>query len=86
MEGDIVIACTDGVFDNLFTDDIIRIACDSAHLGPQVIAKRVADASSEIAQNGDAFTPFQDGALKAGQLWKGGKLDDITVLAAIITR
>lgn len=73
------------MFDNLFTDDIVRIIVQSTHLGPQAIAKRVAQVAHEVASRGDGYTPFQDGAQKAGQFWRGGKLDDITVLAAIIT-
>lgn len=64
----------------------MRIIVESLHLGPQWMAKRVADAASEVARNGEAYTPFQDGAFKAGQLWKGGKLDDITVIVAIVSK
>jgi protein phosphatase PTC7 len=83
--GDIIVACTDGVFDNLFTEAILRIVNDSTGLEPSFIAQRIATAAHTIGCDPTAFTPFQDGAQKTGQLWQGGKLDDISCVVAKIS-
>jgi len=83
--GDIIVACTDGVFDNLFTEAIVRIVNDSLLLDPPAIAQRLAAAAHTIGCDPSAFTPFQDGAQKTGQLWQGGKLDDISCVVAKVS-
>jgi len=85
QSGDIIIACTDGVFDNLFTDAIIRIVNDSVAMEPAQIADRIAAAAHSVGCDTTAFTPFQDGAQKTGQLWQGGKLDDISCVVARVS-
>jgi len=85
QSGDIIVAATDGVFDNLFTDAIIRIVNDSISLEPTEIAQRLAAAAHTVGCDPSAFTPFQDGAQKTGQLWQGGKLDDITCIIAKVS-
>jgi len=83
--GDIIVAATDGVFDNLFSDAIVRIVSDSISLDPNDIAQRLAAAAHTIGCDPSASTPFQDGAQKTGQLWHGGKLDDITCIVAKVS-
>jgi len=83
--GDIIVACTDGVFDNLFTEAIVRIVNDSIGLEPVLIAQRIATAAHTIGCDPTAFSPFQDGAQKTGQLWQGGKLDDISCVVAKVS-
>lgn len=85
QSGDIIVACTDGVFDNLFTDAILRIVNDSTGMDPAQIADRIASAAHTIGCDTTAFTPFQDGAQKTGQLWQGGKLDDISCVVAKVS-
>jgi len=85
QSGDIIVVCTDGVFDNLFTDAIIRIVNDSAGMDPAQIADRIAAAAHSVGCDNTAFTPFQDGAQKTGQLWQGGKLDDISCVVAKVS-
>jgi len=85
QSGDIIVAATDGVFDNLFTEVIIRIVNDCISLDPTEIAQRLAAAAHTVGCDHTAFTPFQDGAQKTGQLWQGGKLDDITCIVAKVS-
>ncbi len=83
-EGDVLVACTDGVFDNLFTEDVVRMVTESAGVAPGELAQKLAEAASRVASDGEAQTPFQEAARNAGQVWQGGKLDDITVLVATV--
>jgi len=83
--GDVLVACTDGVFDNLFTEGIIKIVNDSMGMDPAEIAQRIATAAHVVGCDSTAFTPFQDGAQKTGQLWQGGKLDDISCVVAKVS-
>jgi len=85
QSGDIIVAATDGVFDNLFTDAIVKIVNESINLEPTEIAQRIASAAHTTGCDPTVFTPFQDGAQKTGQIWQGGKLDDITCVVARVS-
>lgn len=85
QSGDIIVAATDGVFDNLFTNAIVKIVNESINLEPTEIAQRIASAAHTTGCDPTVFTPFQDGAQKTGQIWQGGKLDDITCVVARVS-
>ncbi|KAL8153969.1 hypothetical protein V2J09_011729 [Rumex salicifolius] len=85
--GDVVIAGTDGLFDNLYNNEVIAVVVHSkrARLGPQVTAQKIASLARQRAQDRNRQTPFSTAAQDAGFRYYGGKLDDITVVVSYIT-
>ncbi|XP_009600510.1 probable protein phosphatase 2C 55 [Nicotiana tomentosiformis] len=84
--GDVLIAGTDGLFDNLYDEDIKVVVLQSveAGLGPQMTAQRIAELAQQRAMDTNKSSPFSDGAQEAGFEYHGGKLDDITVVVSYI--
>ncbi|GKA24796.1 probable protein phosphatase 2C 55 isoform X1 [Tanacetum coccineum] len=85
--GDVIVAGTDGLFDNLYNNDITAVVIHAvrAGLGPQVMAQKIAALARQRAQEKDRQTPFSAAAQEAGIRYYGGKLDDITVVVSYIT-
>ncbi|KAL9255532.1 putative protein phosphatase 2C 55 [Drosera capensis] len=85
--GDVVVAGTDGLFDNLYNNEISSIVVHGVrtHLEPQVTAQKIAVLARERAMDKDRQTPFSVAAQHAGFRYHGGKLDDITVVVSYIT-
>lgn len=88
--GDLIVLGTDGVFDNLHDYELCELAQTAAAMGPPEVcatdptelAAAIARAAFARACDGSAKTPFGKNAREAGLHHVGGKLDDITVLAA----
>ncbi|XP_024969309.1 probable protein phosphatase 2C 55 isoform X2 [Cynara cardunculus var. scolymus] len=85
--GDVIIAGTDGLFDNLYNNDITAVVVHAVRAGldPQVTAQKIAALARQRAQERDRQTPFSAAAQEAGFRYYGGKLDDITVVVSYIT-
>ncbi|CAN4095417.1 unnamed protein product [Withania somnifera] len=85
--GDVIIAGTDGLFDNLYNNDInaIVVHATRAGLGPQVTAQKIAALARQRAKDKNRQTPFSAAAQEAGFRYYGGKLDDITVVVSYIS-
>lgn len=85
--GDVVVAGTDGLFDNLYNNEITAIVVHAvrARLEPQVTAQKIAALARQRAQDKNRQTPFSTAAQDAGYRYYGGKLDDITVVVSYIT-
>ncbi|KAI3767201.1 hypothetical protein L2E82_17289 [Cichorium intybus] len=85
--GDVIIAGTDGLFDNLYNNDITAIVVHAVRAGldPQVTAQKIAALARQRAMERDRQTPFSAAAQEAGYRYYGGKLDDITVVVSYIT-
>ncbi|KAL6012365.1 hypothetical protein ACLOJK_002852 [Asimina triloba] len=85
--GDVIIAGTDGLFDNLYNNEVTAVVVHAvrAGLGPQVTAQKIAALARQRAQDRDRQTPFSTAAQDAGYRYYGGKLDDITVVVSYIT-
>ncbi|KAE8656574.1 putative protein phosphatase 2C 55 [Hibiscus syriacus] len=85
--GDVVIAGTDGLFDNMYNNEITAVVVHAvrAGFGPQVTAQKIATLARDRAQARDRQTPFSTAAQDAGFRYYGGKLDDITVVVSYIT-
>ncbi|KAL9289006.1 putative protein phosphatase 2C 62 [Arabidopsis thaliana] len=86
-EGDVVIAATDGLFDNLYEKEIVSIVCGSLKqsLEPQKIAELVAAKAQEVGRSETERTPFADAAKEEGYNGhKGGKLDAVTVIISFV--
>ena len=81
--GDIVIAGSDGVFDNLSDADILDLVSNNAKSKASVIAKKICDTSRSVSLDYDAVTPYARAARgRSGyanyQSGTGGKVDDIS--------
>ncbi|XP_068313160.1 probable protein phosphatase 2C 55 [Pyrus communis] len=84
---DVIVAGTDGLFDNLYNNEITAVVVHAirAGLGPQVTAQKIAALARQRAQDRDRQTPFSTAAQDAGFRYYGGKLDDITVVVSYVT-
>ncbi|ESQ53802.1 hypothetical protein EUTSA_v10024559mg [Eutrema salsugineum] len=86
-EGDVVITATDGLFDNLYEEDIVSIVCRSLEqsLEPQKIADLVAAKAQEVGRSETESTPFADAAKEEGyDGYNGGKPDAVTVIVSFV--
>ncbi|KAJ0919842.1 putative PPM-type phosphatase domain superfamily, protein phosphatase 2C [Helianthus annuus] len=66
--GDVIVAGTDGLFDNLYNNDItaVVVLAIRAGLGPHVMAQKIAALARQRAQDKDRLTPFSAAAQEAG--------------------
>ncbi|KAF2072322.1 hypothetical protein CYY_006356 [Polysphondylium violaceum] len=83
-KGDLIIMGTDGVFDNLFDEEILEIG-EKNYGEPQTIARAVAKRAFEVGCSTTTYTPFAKNAGNNGYIYNGGKLDDITVIVGIVS-
>lgn len=86
--GDVIVLASDGLLDNVWRESIEKeMAKRVKGATPYQVAKRIANSLAEMAaENGkkkDFFAPFDEEAMKHGFRMIGGKLDDVTVVAAI---
>ena len=83
--GDLLIIGSDGLWDNLFDEDILRLVAGvgMSDSGAYEIASRLGKEAFRRSHEGDS-TPFQQSidALYGKGHWTGGKPDDITVVVA----
>ncbi|KAK3838405.1 MAG: phosphatase 2C-like domain-containing protein, partial [Linnemannia elongata] len=85
--GDIVVMGTDGIFDNLFDEDILEEVQKYERKIPEpnvisdALAKRAKNVAEDTRHHG---SPFQSRAMQEGLYYQGGKQDDMSVLVAII--
>ncbi|KAG9139550.1 hypothetical protein Leryth_024831 [Lithospermum erythrorhizon] len=88
-EGDVVVAATDGLFDNLYEEDIISIVSKSleANINPKEIAEILAMRAQEVGASTCTRSPFSDEAQAAGYTGcTGGKLDDVVVVVSLVKK
>ncbi|WCJ19718.1 Protein phosphatase 2C family protein [Euphorbia peplus] len=84
-EGDIVVAGTDGLLDNMYPSEVLEILEQECDKEPEEIASVIAECALFNALDEEYFSPFAQAAEKAGIYDKlGGKYDDITVIVAKI--
>lgn len=89
--GDIVIAYTDGLSDNLFPKDLLSISAlvMRANSPPDELAQTLADRlvlyASQCMWDKKRPSPFELGCVASGQYWRGGKVDDVTVVVALVS-
>ena len=78
IEGDIIIAGTDGLFDNLSDEQIMRIAMSNGHKSPSSISMQLVTAAFEASIDKKAITPYSTAATEEFNIiYQGGKKDDI---------
>ena len=88
--GDILVLATDGVWDNIWVSDIENEIKRALRLSNyEKIAQEIANTIGEMAAKNGANqrydSPFAAEARRAGYNYIGGKLDDVTVVAAIVS-
>ncbi|XP_043721099.1 probable protein phosphatase 2C 80 [Telopea speciosissima] len=86
-EGDVIVAGTDGLFDNLFQEEIIEtVNLFTACIGmyPYYLAKMIAENAEMSSKDSDKISPFSVSTEMAGYYHSGGKKDDITVVVAYV--
>lgn len=70
---------TDGLWDNLFVEEILEICNSNPNSDSSTLSELIAKAASE-ASFASRLSPFAKGAKEVGWEYWGGKVDDITVL------
>jgi serine/threonine protein phosphatase PrpC len=88
QQGDIIVMGSDGLFDNLFEEDILEeiISCQRQNgLNPQIISDTLAWKAKNASKDLNNFSPFQSRAMQEGLYYQGGKRDDISVLVAVVS-
>ncbi|CAL4913034.1 unnamed protein product [Urochloa decumbens] len=89
QEGDAIVTATDGLFDNVYEEEVAGIVSKSleADLKPTEIAEFLVARAKEVGRCGFGSSPFSDAALAAGYLgYSGGKLDDVTVVVSVVRK
>ncbi|PIN21040.1 Serine/threonine protein phosphatase [Handroanthus impetiginosus] len=83
--GDVIVLGTDGLFDNVFEEDIEKIVglCLEKNDPPEIMARKLAGTAVKNSLE-DKTTPFEVAAYDAGVGHFGGKYDDVTVLVACV--
>ncbi|XP_071692672.1 probable protein phosphatase 2C 80 [Rutidosis leptorrhynchoides] len=86
--GDVIVAGTDGLFDNLYNNEVTALVVQGvrSRVSPEVMAKNIADLARVKALDRKRQSPFATAAQEAGFRYHGGKLDDITVVVSFVTR
>eukprot|EP00887_Chlorella_sp_A99_P000020 scaffold16.g20.t1 len=87
-EGDIVVAATDGLFDNVYPDEAAQLvtAARAAGDSAQVAAAALAQFGRIRAEDRSHLSPFAYSAQQLGYKYFGGKLDDVTVVCAYVEK
>ncbi|KFY59544.1 hypothetical protein V497_04174 [Pseudogymnoascus sp. VKM F-4516 (FW-969)] len=99
--GDVVLAVSDGVTDNLWEHEVVSCVVsgmkeweDGGKEGEakgrkgemQFVADKLMNAARVIAQDPFAESPFMEHAIEEGLAMEGGKLDDISVVVGLIKK
>jgi len=81
---DVIVLATDGMYDNLFPNQILEILDRNVKKGFCVldIAKDLARTAFDISLDPKCDTPFAQEARKYGYHYTGGKSDDICVIVS----
>ncbi|KIY70893.1 protein serine/threonine phosphatase 2C [Cylindrobasidium torrendii FP15055 ss-10] len=88
--GDIVVACTDGLLDNVFAEEVLRIISLVRRTGlpDSEIALPIADNLVEYSRrcmfNQRRTSPFTVEAARHGLSYRGGKVDDVTAVVCVV--
>uniref|UniRef100_A0A7S0MYG8 Protein phosphatase n=1 Tax=Cryptomonas curvata TaxID=233186 RepID=A0A7S0MYG8_9CRYP len=84
-EDDVLVLATDGVWDNMYEEDMTRIVQDLAGR-PSSIARSLAEMSHAHGRDPYYASPFSTNAAARGLRYMGGKLDDVTVVVSRVRR
>jgi hypothetical protein len=78
--GDIILFSSDGLDDNLYPNEILKVFDDFPNARPNVHARELAQRAYEASNKVDIRIPFRDYLEANGREWNTGKQDDITAL------
>ena len=89
LQGDVVIAGTDGLFDNLFDHQLAEAYwkwyAQRKKAAALPLASVIALEAAEVAANKSVTTPYGESMYRElGTIFRGGKMDDITVVVAVV--
>ena len=85
IEGDIIIAGTDGSFDNLSDEQIMQLAKSNLHESPGSISMQLVTAAFEASIDKKAVTPYSTAATEEFNIiYQGGKKDDIACVFGLV--
>ncbi|KAL3522295.1 hypothetical protein ACH5RR_015129 [Cinchona calisaya] len=87
--GDVVVAATDGLFDNVYFEEIEDVVnrCLREENPPELMARNLVRLARKQSLLKNTISPFTKAAMDFGlsfEDYKGGKYDDVTVIAAYI--
>mmetsp|Transcript_4873 Transcript_4873/g.21000 ORF Transcript_4873/g.21000 Transcript_4873/m.21000 type:complete len:298 (+) Transcript_4873:810-1703(+) len=88
-EGDWVILASDGLWDNVYPAEIVRLINETVETNgedPNSVANTLAQMAIEKSTLEAYTSPFAAEAKKNNVEHRGGKLDDVTVIASYVTR
>jgi protein phosphatase PTC7 len=83
-EKDVLILGTDGLFDNLFDEQILNLVNENKNAPLDHVAKELGQLAFSKSLDSTYNSPFATGAKEAGMYYLGGKSDDITLIIAKI--
>jgi len=89
MPGDTIVLGTDGLFDNLYPEEVASIVYQAKANGtkPGELAHILAKITLEVATDKKRDTPFANGARAVGFPHEfGGKMDDVTCVVSYVQR
>ena len=93
-DGDFLICGTDGIFDNLFDDELVELVAEASEAHAQAgggngglfdadaLCAMIVRVATVVANDVQVVTPFSENAATYGYDALGGKLDDMTVVCA----
>nr|XP_028963142.1 probable protein phosphatase 2C 71 isoform X2 [Malus domestica] len=87
--GDVVVTATDGLFNNLYEQEITSVVSKSLQTGLELqdIAEVLATSAQELGQSKSTRSPFADAAKAHGYAgYSGGKLDDVVVILSCVEK
>lgn len=82
-EGDIVIVGSDGLFDNVFDEQIISLIneeCQNGEIDIEIFTQRLLKICYDLSLDSTYVSPFAANARSHGYSFTGGKSDDITIV------
>ena len=84
--GDVIVCGTDGLWDNLHDAEVAAVVRSELAVGRGAAgaAERIAAAAHVRGADPRADTPFSRGAMAARVPFRGGKMDDCTVVVSIV--
>ncbi|KAK9290756.1 hypothetical protein L1049_008932 [Liquidambar formosana] len=85
--GDIIVAGTDGLLDNMYAteiEEILKQYVTIEGVQPQQLSWTIAELALYNSLDKYAHTPFAEASRLAGKRRRGGKIDDITVIVGHI--
>ncbi len=87
--GDVIVAGSDGLWDNMFPTQVSQIINNSGLRSAKQLANVVGTVAYELSKDQNMWSPFAQNAYEDRKIydtkdWKGGKTDDITLVVAVV--